>query len=91
MSDSTQGPTSGETVPVTWENYCRAQTDTYFRSYVELAGLGTFYHYRRPVPVDEQVVQYENRDVLPSIGIFDVTEPVTSTPRPSSTTPVSTR
>ena len=68
-----------EIVPVTWENYCRAQTDTYFESYVELAGLGEFYHYREPVPIDEQVVQFENRDVLPSIGIFDLTDPVTIT------------
>jgi hypothetical protein len=79
MSEDTQYTTSTETVPVTWENYARAQTDTYFQSYVDLAGLGGFYHYRTPVPIDEQVVQYENRDVLPSIGIFDLTEPVTIT------------
>ena len=57
----------------------RCSSPTYFESYVELGGLGTFYHYRTPVPVDEQVVQYENRDVLPSVGIFDLAEPVTIT------------
>jgi hypothetical protein len=80
MGETSSDPTrTGDPVPVTYENYPRAQTDTYFRSYVELAGLGAFYHYRTPVPVEDQVVQYENRDVLPSVGIFDLTEPVTIT------------
>ncbi|SEP12880.1 Protein of unknown function [Halogranum amylolyticum] len=68
-----------DSVPVDYTNYVRAQTDRYFESYAELGGFGVFYHYRTPVPVDEQVVAVEHRDVLPSVGIFDLTEPVTIT------------
>ena len=68
-----------DSVPVDYTNYIRAQTDRYFKSYADLAGFGKFYHYRTPVPVDEQVVAVEHRDVLPSIAIFDLTEPVTIT------------
>ncbi len=64
-------------VPVDYTNYTRAQTDRYFESYAELGGFGEFYHYRTPIPIDEQVVAVEHRDVLPSVGIFDLTEPVT--------------
>ena len=68
-----------DSVPVDYTNYIRAQTDRYFKSYADLGGFGKFYHYRTPVPVDEQVVAVEHRDVLPSIAIFDLTEPVTIT------------
>ncbi|WP_435348664.1 DUF1214 domain-containing protein [Haloarchaeobius sp. HRN-SO-5] len=70
---------SNGSVPVDYTNYVRAQTDRYLESYAELGGFGEFYHYRTPVPIDEQVVAVEHRDVLPSIGIFDLTEPVTIT------------
>ncbi|MFP8955778.1 DUF1214 domain-containing protein [Natrialbaceae archaeon A-CW3] len=64
---------------VDYTNYVRAQTDRYFKSYAELGGFGQLYHYRTPIPIDEQVVAVEHRDVLPSVGIFDLTEPVTIT------------
>ncbi|WP_458191077.1 DUF1214 domain-containing protein [Haladaptatus sp. NG-WS-4] len=63
-------------VPVDYTNFIRAQTDRYFKSYADLGGFGEFYHYRTPIPIDEQVVAVEHRDVLPSIGIFDLTEPL---------------
>lgn len=66
-------------IPVDYTNYIRAQTDRYFESYAELGGFGELYHYRTPIPIDEQVVAVEHRDVLPSIGIFDLAEPVTIT------------
>ncbi|TMT86297.1 DUF1214 domain-containing protein [Haloterrigena sp. H1] len=68
-----------ETVPVTWENYTRAESDTYFASYAELGGFGEFYHIREPVPIDQQDVIQMNRDTLYSAGVFDLTEPVTVT------------
>ena len=68
-----------ESVPVTWENYTRAESDTYFQGYAELGGFGEFYHLRELVPIDQQNVIQMNRDTLYSVGIFDLTEPVTVT------------
>jgi len=68
-----------EPVPVTWENYTRAESDTYFARYVELGGFSEFYHIREPVPIDQQDVIQMNRDTLYSAGVFDLTEPVTVT------------
>lgn len=68
-----------ESVPVTWENYTRAESDTYFQRYVDLGGFGQFYHIRDLVPIDEQNVIQMNRDTLYSAGVFDLTEPVTVT------------
>jgi hypothetical protein len=70
---------TAEPVPVTWENYRRAESDTYFQRYVELGGFGTFYHIRELVPIDQQNVIQMNRDTLYSAGVFDLTEPVTVT------------
>ena len=71
--------TDNESIPVTWENYTRAESDTYFASYAELGGFGEFYHIREPVPIDQQDVIQMNRDTLYSAGVFDLTEPVTVT------------
>jgi len=68
-----------ESVPVTWENYPRAESDTYLARYAELGGFGEFYHLRELVPIDEQNVIQMNRDTLYSAGVFDLTEPVTVT------------
>lgn len=68
-----------EPIQVTWENYTRAESDTYFQRYVDLGGFGEFYHIRDVVPIDEQNVIQMNRDTLYSAGVFDLTEPVTVT------------
>ncbi|MFD1564937.1 DUF1214 domain-containing protein [Haloarchaeobius amylolyticus] len=71
--------TDDESVSVTWENYPRAESDTYLARYVELGGFGEFYHLRELVPIDQQDVIQMNRDTLYSAGVFDLTEPVTVT------------
>lgn len=70
-----------EPIPVTWENFLRAQADDYFESHVEIGGFGEFKHYRDIPPIEEQVNQPKapNHEVLYSWGIFDLTEPVTIT------------
>ncbi|QFU81831.1 DUF1214 domain-containing protein [Natronorubrum aibiense] len=70
-----------EPIPVTWENFLRAQADDYFESHVEIDGFGEFKHYRDIPPIEEQVNQPKapNHEVLYSWGIFDLTEPVTIT------------
>ena len=75
----TETTADDESVPVTWENYTRAESDMYFQSYVELGGFGEFYYLRELTPIDEQNIIQKNRDTLYSAGIFDLTEPVTVT------------
>jgi len=70
--------------PVTWKNFTRAESDKYFKSYVDLGGFGKFYHMRGVTPIDQQKVIRMNRDTEYSMGIFDLTSPVTITmPDPS--------
>jgi hypothetical protein len=73
--------TSGKTVPVTAENFVRAETDTYFANIVkEAGGPGKFFHRRELEPVDKQLVIRGNRDTLYSAAIFDLdAAPVTIT------------
>src|SRR5262245_54568743 len=67
-------------VPVTVDNFARAETDTYFASFVKDAGLGKFHHRREFSNIDAQQVVRENRDTIYSMGIFDVSAaPVTVT------------
>lgn len=74
-------PTSvdDESVPVTWENFPRAQFHIQMESYVEKGGFGELYHFRTLLPLDEQTEAASNRDTLYSLGFFDLTEPVTIT------------
>ena len=62
---------------VTVDNYVRAETDMTFKSYVSKGALGKFLHIRKPTPIDEQKVIRMNRDTIYSLGVFDLTEPVT--------------
>ena len=43
-------------VPVTVDNFTRAETDRYFGGSVQQAGLGTFHHFREPTPIEKQNV-----------------------------------
>jgi hypothetical protein len=65
-------------IPVTIDNFTRAETDTYFaRHGKDAGGLGRFHHLMHPVQVDYQPVVRMNRDTLYSGGVFDLTEPAT--------------
>jgi len=70
---------AADTIPVTWDTFVRAESDKYFKSYVDLGGFGKFFHIRKPTPIDQQGVVRMNRDTLYSFGIFDLTSPVTIT------------
>jgi hypothetical protein len=69
------------TVPVTVDNFIRAETDMYFGVPVKMAGaIGKFYHDREVAPVDKQLVIRGNRDTLYSTGVWDLDAgPVTVT------------
>jgi hypothetical protein len=81
QAQSPSPSTSGNTVPVTPENFTRAETDTYFANIVrEAGGPGKFFHRREIEPIDKQIVIRGNRDTLYSAAIFDLdAAPVTIT------------
>jgi hypothetical protein len=69
------------TLPVTPDNFIRAESDMYFASSAkEAGGVGKLLHWREVVPVDKQPVVRPNRDTLYSSGVFDLNAgPVTVT------------
>jgi hypothetical protein len=67
-------------VPVTADNFPRAESDLYFGNIVKDGGLGQFIHRREPVAIDQQNVIRLNRDTLYSAAVFDLDAgPVTIT------------
>lgn len=71
----------GTTQAVTADNFVRAETDTYFAVPVQMAGgMARLYHYREPMPIDNQTVVRANRDTLYSTALVDLDAgPVTVT------------
>jgi len=68
-----QAQPSGNTIPVTADNFTRAESDTYFASIVKQAGgSGKFFHRREIEPVENQIVIRANRDTLYSAAVFDL-------------------
>ena len=63
---------SGTTVPVTVDNYNRAQSDVYFALNVNGGGFGKFLSLREPVPLDKQGIIRPDRDTLYSGAVFDL-------------------
>lgn len=67
-------------VPVTADNFVRAESDFYLSSVVKQGGFGQFDHSREPTPIDEQTIIRMNRDTLYSGAVFDLAAgPVTIT------------
>lgn len=67
-------------VPVTADNFIRAESDLYFGEVVKKGGLGKFEHNREALPIDKQTVIRTNRDTLYSGAVFDLDAgPVTIT------------
>jgi hypothetical protein len=62
-----------QTVPVTVDNFIRAESDMYFASAIRQAnGIGRFEHRREIVPIDRQTTARPNRDTLYSTAVFDL-------------------
>ncbi|WP_395391099.1 DUF1254 domain-containing protein [Novosphingobium sp. BL-8A] len=59
-------------IPVDRDNFVRAETDTYFASFVRDGGLGQFVHHRELADIDNQIVVRMNRDTLYSQAVFDL-------------------
>jgi hypothetical protein len=59
-------------VPVTVDNFIRAETDRTFAANVKQEAFGKFEHLRELAAIDDQRVQRQNRDTLYSVGVFDL-------------------
>lgn len=71
---------AAETIPVTADNFVRAESDLYFQAIAKDNGFGKFNHVREPAPIDGQNVIRLNRDTLYSSALFDLDAgPVTIT------------
>ena len=67
-------------VPVTVDNFARAESDLYMGNTVKDGGFGKFNHIRSPTAIDHQIVIRMNRDTLYSAAVFDLDAgPVTIT------------
>jgi hypothetical protein len=70
---------AGNSVPVTPDNFNRAETDMIYAGGVKEQGLGKFMHHREPLPLDFHIIR-PNRDTLYSLSVFDLDAgPVTIT------------
>lgn len=65
-------PTAGAPVPVTVENYNRAQTDVNFAGVAKSGAFGHFRHGRELARPDPRGIVRPNRDTLYSFAIFDL-------------------
>ena len=62
-----------QSVPVTVDNFTRAESDLYMGNGVKDAGgVGKMYHHREPIPIDKQPVVRPNRDTLYSTLVLDL-------------------
>jgi hypothetical protein len=60
-------------VPVTVDNFVRAESDTYIGNLAkETGGLGKLFHHREPASIDSQNIIRLNRDTLYSFAIVDL-------------------
>ena len=64
-------PPSGTAVPVSVDNYNRAQTDVYFGQIVKAGAFGKFRHGRELAPIVSHGIVRPNRDTLYSFAVFD--------------------
>jgi hypothetical protein len=61
-----------QTVPVTRDNFVRAESDMYMGKQVQEGNFGKLGHRREPASIDNQSVIRLNRDTLYSSGVFDL-------------------
>jgi hypothetical protein len=65
--------TAQTAIPVTVDNFIRAESDTYIGNFVkESGGLAKLVHRREPASIDNQTVIRLNRDTLYSSAVFDL-------------------
>ena len=63
MATQSKATTTTEPVPVTADNFNRAESHMYFNNSLKGGGSGKFHHVRDIIPIDNQTVIRANRDV----------------------------
>ena len=71
MAPQTKPTTAAEVIPVTVDNFIRAETDMYFAQFAKRDGFGKFNHARN-LPLGEDTGVRPNRDTLYSLAVFDL-------------------
>ncbi|MHC8320879.1 DUF1214 domain-containing protein [Pseudomonas sp. GB2N2] len=80
VAQANEVPPKPDAMPVTVDNFVRAESDLYMGSLAKQGGLGKLLHRREAADIDHQTVIRLNRDTLYSSGIFDLDAgPVTLT------------
>src|ERR1700744_5094086 len=59
-------------IPVTADNFIRAESDLYFSNVVKDGGFGKFLHYRTTSPIEHQKVIRLNADTPYPAAVFDL-------------------
>src|SRR6266705_582134 len=73
MSSSAQAsPSKTQAIPVTVDNFIRAESDLYLGNIAKDGGFGKLLHRREPASIDNQTVIRLNRDTLYSSAVFDL-------------------
>ena len=79
-NETAAAPAPGAPVPVTPDNFVRAESDRYLGNLVRESEIGKLVHRREPAAIDNQAVIRLNRDTLYSSAVFDLDAgPVTIT------------
>jgi hypothetical protein len=71
-SPARTSPSDAHPIPVTADNFMRAESDRAFGGIVKQGGFGKFFHARELQRLDGQIVPRINRDTLYSIAILDL-------------------
>jgi hypothetical protein len=67
-------------VPVTIDNFIRAESDRMFASFQrDAGGVNRLMHNREPTPIEHQPVIRMNRDTLYSVAVVDISDGATIT------------
>ncbi len=74
----TSVPLPKPTIPVTVDNFVRAESDRVFKRLEEKGQFGTLGHEREILGIEDPLTR-GSRDLLYSFGVFDLTTPVTIT------------
>ena len=73
LAQSSAPPPMDDTIPVTVDNFIRAESDLYFTAVaLKEDGFGQFEHHREVSPIDSQTIIRQNRDTLYSAAVFDL-------------------
>jgi hypothetical protein len=71
QAQSPSPSSAGNSIPVTPDNFVRAETDMYFAQFAKKGGFGKFNHARN-LPLGEDTGVRPNRDTLYSLAVFDL-------------------